>query len=201
MRKAVSHIIFAAVLMTPLCVGDVHAKSEDKGADKQQAIKADQEAKRRKELENTEWQVTLFSSDSKSKNEESGSLVFQNNTLSFKGFKNFDIGALGYTLTAYEDSEKGTWETFKTTKDGNISVRGDWEGQVMNGIISEQSDEGKTVKVRRFTSVNAVKPIDASKPAPAEEKAIAASKETDLKPLVSATEEAKVVSTEKKKRR
>ena len=172
MRNGVKPIMLVGILILPLWVGDFQAKAEDGGAGKQTLL-ADQEAKRRKELENTEWQITLIPENAKNEGQESGesgSLVFQNKTVSFKGFKHFDIGAIGYTLTAYTDSDKGTWETFKTTKDGNISIRGDWEGQMMNGVTSEQLDGGKTIKIQRFTSVNAVKPVEESKPAPAEKK-------------------------------
>ena len=158
MRKAFNYMVLAGIMLAPLCVGDFAAAGENE-PEKVQSKIAEQEAKRQKELENTEWQVMLYSADIKNKNQETGTLVFQNNTLSFKGFKKFDIGTIGYTLTAYEESEKGTWETYKITKDGNISIRGDWEAQVMNGIISEQLDGEKTVKISRFTSVNQVKPI------------------------------------------
>ena len=137
------------LIAVPLFSGSVFAES-----------KAKQEAKRREELKNTEWGVLLYSADPKKKSEENGTLVFQNSTLNFKGFKGLNIGEIGYTLTAHEDNEKGTWETYVITKDGNISVRGDWEGKVMNGIVSEQSDGGKRVKVLRFTSVNQVRTIE-----------------------------------------
>ena len=153
-----SFLALSVVLSAPAFV---YAKSDKKADSEKQVAHAKKEADRHAELENKEWSVTLYKSDAKGKasSPEKGTLTFKAEKLTFNGFKSFSYGPIGYTMTAYDDNDKGTWESFLGSESVNTSVRGDWTGTIMNGIISEAFDGGKTVVNSRFTSVNEVKDL------------------------------------------
>ncbi len=190
-------VILGLGLLVSVCLSTAQA-ADSKSDSKIEKKLAENQAKRKAELKDTEWKVTFYSNKPTDKDAENGSLVFSAETMTFNGFNKVDLGTIGYTLTAYADNDKGMLETYKPTKDGNISLRADWQGQIMNGVISEQKNGGKDVKTYRFTSVNQVSPLANQDESKKESLEAAAPVDAAL-PVMASTEKA-VEKSEKKKR-
>jgi hypothetical protein len=110
-------------------------------------------AKKRAELNNTEWQINILPVPSKDKEAES-------DILRFSGKKVYSVkyDSLGYHASNYNlriKSGNVVWETMQSEEDGKgvMFWRGDWRGEKMTGAISLNPEKGKN-KSFRFTSVS-----------------------------------------------
>lgn len=94
-------------------------------------------------LEATQWSVSLVSNDPKVK-PESDVFTFINGQ-----FKSENRSARGFSPTNYtvtvSDEEKptATFETMQSGKEGRVFVKGIWKDGVMEGRITEQSEDLK----------------------------------------------------------
>jgi len=98
----------------------------------------------KKELNGTQWQITLTSfGGAKKGRAQEDTLVFQNNQIGLNGFSGKGFKPTNYTLTApASDKELAVWETMQTSDlEGTLSFRGEWKGEVMRGIISHQKEK------------------------------------------------------------
>ena len=105
-----------------------------------------------KELEGSEWDVTLVSADGKSKTSEEDKLVFKAGTVNLKSFEKKGYPAVGYTVTPDPDGEGSSWENFQETKDGSLAIYGHWEKDSMTGSVREYFEKGKKVQAYSFSS-------------------------------------------------
>ncbi|HTL70813.1 MAG TPA: hypothetical protein VL404_05940 [Candidatus Eisenbacteria bacterium] len=141
MKKA--FVLFAVAVFA---LSSPFAFAADKKAKESRQEKEDA---RRAELTDMEWDVTVAG-----KGGGADKLVFKGSQVSLKGFEKLGYGPTAYSLIAYEDSDRGTWETYQIHKDGksSLSIRGDWTDKIMNGVISQQTIEGKTLGSWSFSS-------------------------------------------------
>ena len=176
---------------------------------------------RKSELNGSEWKVTLSSSDPKAKSEEDV-LTFQNGQVKSKNFAARGFSATNYTVSIPEGSDMAVWETMQTSeKEGVVFIRGEWKGDQMRGVISQQL-QGGTTRDYNFTTAGkiAIAPVSEEKkeakkeepalaPAPAKEEAkkeekkemtreekkkMARSKDSLKKDAVAAKDQVKVVA-------
>ena len=126
---------------------------------------------KKKELNGSEWQVNLTTGG---KEEGKDTLTFQNGQIKSKYFADKGFPATNYTISIADGSDMATWETMQTdAKGGVLFIRGEWDKDVMRGVMSQQLDENKT-KDFNFSSASkeAIEPTTepekkAEEPAPA----------------------------------
>ena len=134
-----------AKVKTPLAMAK-EKKQEPSSAEKKiQARQAD--------LENSEWEIRMASQDPKAKIPASDKIVFKAGKVEIESFNKMGYSGTPYTLTPVPNTESGVWETVQRNGEGGmLTLRGDWNGERMTGVISESLDEGKKVTTYDFTS-------------------------------------------------
>lgn len=145
MKKAILLMTaFTILLAIPSAEAAKKAQAKPSHEEREQARMA--------ELNNNEWTVLLTAPGGKAPTEDK--LVFKEGRISLKSLEEKGFGATAFSLIAYDDSDRGTWETYQTNSDGksNLSIRGDWSGTIMNGVISQQDAEGKSLGIWSFSS-------------------------------------------------
>lgn len=136
---------------------------------------------RLKELNGSEWEMTVKPHAGKEK-EYKDVFTFQDKQVSSKKLSARGFLSTNYTITIPDDGETAVWETMKTGKEGVVFIRGEWVKDKMTGAISEQLDEGKKIKEYSFSSDTRA----AVPPTSVEEEAEASAKsESSSKALVS----------------
>ncbi len=106
---------------------------------------------RKDQLDNTEWDIKLGSSDKRIK-PVTDKLIFKNKMISLESFAKEGFGPTNYTVTVSEDLESATFETMQSGKAGVLFIRGDWTKDTMQGNINERIDNGKKTLEYFFTS-------------------------------------------------
>ena len=106
---------------------------------------------RLKELNGSEWEMTVKPHAGKEK-EYKDVFTFQDKQVSSKKLSARGFLSTNYTITIPDDGETAVWETMKTGKEGVVFIRGEWVKDKMTGAISEQLDEGKKIKEYSFSS-------------------------------------------------
>lgn len=132
----------------------VEPKKSDKAMEEELKVKRAEVEKKRRELNNTEWQIELTPLSGKGK-KESEDIVFKDNQITILGFAKKGFPTTNYTLTIQEDSMI-VWETMQTSKESGIAFwRGEMDKGMQNirGILSHQIDE-KTKQDYSFVSIN-----------------------------------------------
>ncbi len=155
--KKLSVMIVAGLVALPAYAGDSNFSSRKSSAPaaapaQTQAPKAPKSASReemkkkveekKKELNGSEWKVTVTSGG---KTEGEDTLTFQNNKVNSKIFADKGFPSSNYTVTVPEGADMATWETMQTDpKGGVVFMRGEWTGDTMRGVVSQQLEEGKS---------------------------------------------------------
>lgn len=122
---------------------------------------------KKKELNGSNWELLLSSSDPKI-NGQIDTFTFQNGQFNSKNFSGRGFVWTNYTITMpSEEGETAVWETMQTGSEGIIFIRGEWNKEMMNGNITEQLEEGKKVKDYTFTTASR-KSIPPTSEAPAD---------------------------------
>jgi hypothetical protein len=181
---------------TPLFSAEDRSLSDTKSAGVEaKAIPADEKkvaehrklmAEKLKEINGSKWEVGLKPADPKDK-ETTDVLTFQNNQIDSKEFSSRGYGPTNYTITMPEGSQTATWETMKTSSDGTVFMRGEWNKDMMSGSIVEQLDKGK--KTREYYFSSKAKKEVAKTTAPIEEH------EADAAPSKETKEESKALTS------
>ena len=133
---------------------------------------------RLKELNGSEWEMTVKPHAGKEK-EYKDVFTFQDKQVSSKKLSARGFLSTNYTITIPDDGETAVWETMKTGKEGVVFIRGEWVKDKMTGAISEQLDEGKKIKEYSFSSKKAVAASDKPAEVPASEAVTQTSASTD----------------------
>lgn len=159
---------------------------------------AELQSEREAELLNTEWEVVYAATDGKKAPAEDV-LSFAGGKIAMKSMLDKGFGAVSYTVRAYENSQQGTWETYQQSPDGekSLSMRGDWSGDNMSGVVSAQFDKGKTVETFNFSTQKksmlapdkGSEAASAEKPAPTSPMTALVSKESIPAEIADKTEE------------
>jgi hypothetical protein len=151
-----NRIIFAlSLLLITQSISTAHAAYKDTNKKSTAAdLLAEAEKNRQAELENTEWEAQFLPRDPKAKGPISEKLVFEGGKVSVKMVLDKGFQPIAYTLTAFTDSTNGRWETYQSLKEGEqtLSMRGDWYGEHMDGVISMTFDKGKRVETYNFST-------------------------------------------------
>jgi hypothetical protein len=107
----------------------------------------------RKDLNGSQWEVTVSSQNPQAKGVGKDVLTFQNDQFRSRSLEKRGYSATNYTITPLgEEGERAVWETMQTGKDGVVFVKGEWKEEQMTGTMTEQLDGGKTVFDYYFTS-------------------------------------------------
>jgi hypothetical protein len=99
-------------------------------------------AKKRQELNNTEWEIQLNPVSGKGK-KETDRAVFQNNEVAFINFSKKGFAKSSYALSVQQDGTL-VWETMQTSEKSGINF---WRGEVspdlqsMRGFMNHQIDD------------------------------------------------------------
>lgn len=142
-------ILLAAALTFAAGIGTAEAKEKapkdpaDKAAEMHKLV-----TEKQAELNGSKWQMTLGSHNAKAKMKED-TFLFQDNQMTSLAYKDLGFGATNYTVTVPEGQEKGKerayFETMKTGPKGEVVfLKGEWQGKLMQGNITEQIKEGDT---------------------------------------------------------
>lgn len=110
------------------------------------------------DLNGSSWDlVYVGSSDPKMKG-KTDKFTFQNGQFMSELLTKRGFNWTNYTITVPPDetSKTAVWETMQTGKEGQIFVRGEWEGERMSGSITEQLDGGNKVAEHIFTTSSRV---------------------------------------------
>lgn len=133
----------------PVVAAPVEKKIDNTEKARLQAAKAQKDAadKKRKELENTSWEIELtpLSGALKGK-KEAETVLFKGNQVSFVNYEKKGFPATNFTLTVQEDGQI-VWETMQTSEKAGIAF---WRGELpdmqnMRGIFSYHPDENTTI--------------------------------------------------------
>ncbi len=111
--------------------------------------------RKRKELNNTEWDIELNSANGKEK-KISDVLAFTNNQVSCAGYVKKGFPVTNYTITVQDDSSL-IIETMQTSeKSGTAFWRCELDPaiQTMRGVLSLHTDDDKVISDYSFISVN-----------------------------------------------
>ena len=99
---------------------------------------------KKKELNGSEWQLDMTSSDAQGKAEKEV-FTFQNGQVTCKMLTARGFKPTNYTISVPEGSDMAVWETMQTNDKSNVVfIRGEWKEDSMRGVISEQLEGGKT---------------------------------------------------------
>jgi hypothetical protein len=101
--------------------------------------------KKRKLLNNTEWEIELSPLSGKGR-KQSDIITFNNNQVSSKDLVRRGFSATNYTLTILDDG-KVVWETMQTSeKSGIVFWRGELDMNIeeMHGILSHRIDDKRS---------------------------------------------------------
>ncbi len=148
-------IALLSLLVMTQSISTVHAASKDLKKKSERSTIEELRMQREAELLNTEWEVSYAPPlDGKGKAPVNDVLSFADGKISMKGLEPKGFPPVGYTVTAYENSDKGSWETYQQIKEGesSLSMRGDWQGDVMNGVVSTLYEKGKRVETYNFST-------------------------------------------------
>lgn len=154
MNKSFIVLLSFSLFIAAQGVTNVHAAKDSKKKAAATDPLAQAQKDRQAELENTEWELELLPRDSKIKGPISDKLVFSDGKVSLKTITEKGFEPSTYTLTAFADSPRGMWEMYQSLKDGEqtLSMRGDWQGGRMDGVISATFDKGKKVETYNFST-------------------------------------------------
>jgi len=124
-------------------------KEQPKKVDKDLQAKLDAKKqlveKKRKEIDNTEWQIELAPLSGKGK-KEADTLVFKGGQVGLSGYSKKGFAPTNFTLSVQEDGMV-VWETMQTSEKSGIAFwRGEMaDGQTMRGIFSYHPDDKTTI--------------------------------------------------------
>ena len=147
------------VLLNAIIIQPSYAKDKAPAAPATDTKVAEMKKKveaKKAELNGSQWEVLVTSSDGKNKDAKD-TLVFQNGQVTLKGFAEQGFNTTNYTITVPEGDGMTVWETMQTSpKEGVVFIRGEWKGDEMRGIISQQLEGGKTNKDYTFKTASKV---------------------------------------------
>ena len=152
------------VLLNGFVLQAGYCKQQEADADKREETRKQVEAKK-KELNGSQWEILLVSSAGPKAKSEQDVLTFQNGQVSSKVFSASGFQPTNYTITIQEGTDETVWETMQTDpKEGVVFIRGEWKGDTMHGIVSQQLEGGKTTRDYNFSTVKkeSVPPTTAS---------------------------------------
>ncbi len=139
--------VLALILMNVLVLAPAYAvkdKKSDGKQDKEQAEMRKRVEAKKTELNGSQWEVSLVSSDPQVK-PEADVLTFQNGQVTSKALASKGFTSTNYTITPGPgEDDWAVWETMQTGRDGVVFIRGEWLKEEMRGIISNQLPEGKS---------------------------------------------------------
>ena len=175
MKRLAFGVLILGMILTSLFSSQAFAKG-DKAASKEAAKLAERTAKegeKIKELNNTQWTVTVTPRDPKKKTEKfADEIVFQDHKVGFSSFIKRGYAASGYSIVLPElEGGETTWEAGQVGKEATLYIRGDWTGDRMYGVLTEVDPDGKKSTSYGFSSSKkaaiepAAKEADASKAA------------------------------------
>lgn len=131
-------------------------------------------AKKRAELNNTEWNVTMAPMNGKGR-AEADTLSFANDKVVSKNLAAGGFGPSNFTLRMQDDGTV-TWETMQSSEKQGIAFwRGDLKDGIMRGVLSKR-DKNNNSSDFSFVSV-----VDETKKAAVETKAAAETTEAETK--------------------
>ncbi|MBU1998298.1 MAG: hypothetical protein ABIG46_08975 [Candidatus Omnitrophota bacterium] len=143
------------------------ASKEEKARLEALSAKRSAVEQKKKELNNTEWQIELVMTNAPAKpKKDTDSVIFKDNQVSISGYMPKGFPPTNYTLTISGDGTL-VWETMQTSEKVGVAF---WRGeispnmQIMRGILSYHVDD-KTVRDYSFVSV-AKKDITQAQAAP-----------------------------------
>ncbi len=97
-------------------------------------------------LENTSWEVTVVNMQNPDTSGVEDIFSFQKNQFRSRNLSARGFADTNYTLSQGSASEKPlVWETMQTGKEGIVFLRGEWDGDKMQGNISELLENGQKV--------------------------------------------------------
>ena len=114
-------------------------KKADKKAEKQKL----EREKKRKQINNTQWKITLSLMGAKAKPKQDV-LIFEDNRFYAEKTSKEGFNATNYTISVQDDGIT-VWETMQTAEEGRINF---WRGEIaedmksMRGIVSKQFPDG-----------------------------------------------------------
>lgn len=146
---------------------------------------------RKKELNDTEWDITVGVPGKPNAQTEQDKLIFKDGTITTENLEKQGFAPTNYTVTVSDDLQSATFETMKSGKDGIVFIRGDWTKDTMQGNISEQLDGGKKTLDYYFTSKPKKQLAPTEKEASAEKVSGAASEDSGPKVMTSGEKSAK----------
>lgn len=124
-------------------------KEQPKKVDKDLQAKLDAKKqlveKKRKEIDNTEWQIEMTPLSGKGK-KEGDTLLFKAGQVSLSGYAKKGFAPTNFTLSVQDDGMV-VWETMQTSEKSGIAFwRGEMaDSQVMRGIFSYHPDDKTTI--------------------------------------------------------
>ena len=141
-------IVVLVVMAVFIAVGVGYAESQKKAAPKAAEISADQMAemlaKKKAELNGTEWNIKLTPMGGGHGKAENDALSFANDKIASKNLEQRGYGPTNFTVRLQDDGTF-TWETMQTSeKEGVAFWRGDIKDGVMRGVLSKRDKKNNT---------------------------------------------------------
>jgi hypothetical protein len=103
------------------------------------------------DLNGSSWELILRSADPKIQGAKD-TFVFQDGMFKSENYAKRGFLPTNYTVSIPENAERGVWETMQSSKGDLIFIRGEWEKDSMQGVVTEQLEGGKKVKEYSFSS-------------------------------------------------
>lgn len=138
------------LLMVLGILGNVQAAPVDdaqgRDAEKKKAEILKKIEEKKKEINGSEWKVTIKSMSGEGALNGADVLTFQDTVFRSRSSSKAGFTPTNYTLTVSESEEGPTvWETMQTSGKGNVMFwRGEWLGDKMTGVINRQLEDGKS---------------------------------------------------------
>jgi hypothetical protein len=152
MRRSIALVLILSCLSGPAFAADKtvskkrSAEEEKKLAETRKLI-----SEKKLDLNGSRWELTLRSADPKIQGSKD-TFVFQDGIFRSENYAKRGFPPTNYTVSVPEGAERGVWETMQSLKGDLIFIRGEWEKDLMQGVVTEQLEGGKKVKEYSFSS-------------------------------------------------
>ncbi len=139
-KEPLTEVPKAEVKKTPV----VQKEADKKTKNQVKKLKIERD-KKRKQINNTQWNITLNLMGVKGKSREDV-LIFEDNRFYAEKTSKEGFNATNYTISP-QDNGITVWETMQTAEEGRINF---WRGEIaedmksMRGIVSKQLPDGTT---------------------------------------------------------
>jgi hypothetical protein len=103
------------------------------------------------DLNGSSWELSVRSADPKIQGTKD-TFIFQDGIFKSENYSKRGFPPTNYTVSIPENAERGVWETMQSSKGDLIFIRGEWEKDSMQGVVTEQLEGGKKIKEYSFDS-------------------------------------------------